>query len=236
MKDIKNNTVWLLLLSLIGLTGVLPVSTRAADPVLTTVAEVRALTAAEAGKHYPVKLKGVVTFYDDGLFLRFIQDDTAGIYLNVTNALALKPGQLVEVEGVTDPGEFAPVVKPTTVKVVGTANLPVAKPVTLQELLSGAEDSQMVQISGEVRAVRYDNSMGNYFLEVVMGGERFTAYSRKLPVADPEQLVESEVKVRGVCSTLFNRLRQLFGFRLLVPREADLVIERPAPPDRKSVV
>src|SRR4029077_3448486 len=37
-------------------------------------------------------------------------------------------------------------------------------------------------------------------------------------------------KVRGVCSTLFNRQRQLFGFRLLVPRATDLEMEkRPLP-------
>ena len=49
-----------------------------------------------------------------------------------------------------------------------------------------------------------------------------------MPVTNIEELVESVVKVRGVCSTLFNRLRQLFGVRLLVPRGTDLVIQKPA--------
>ena len=82
-------------------------------PVLTSVAAVRSLSAAEAGRHYQVKLHGVVTFYDETLFLRFIQDETAGIYLLAnTNLAPLLPGQDVEVEGVTGPGEYAPVVMP----------------------------------------------------------------------------------------------------------------------------
>jgi PAS domain S-box-containing protein len=67
-------------------------------------------------------------------------------------------------------------------------------------------------------------------IELVIGGERFTAYARQLPVTNTQQIVESVVKVRGVCSTLFNRSRQLFGFRLLVPSQTDLVIEKPASP------
>src|SRR5215467_3907837 len=65
---------------------------------------------------------------------------------------------------------------------------------------------------------------------MVAGGERFTVYSRQLPVTNTESLVESVLKVRGVCSTLFNRQRQLFGFRLLVPRATDLEIEKHARP------
>src|SRR6266481_386137 len=42
------------------------------------------------------------------------------------------------------------------------------------------------------------------------------------------ELVDSQVRVRGVCGTWFNRLRQLFGVRLLVPRAEDIVVEAPA--------
>ena len=106
--------------------------------------------------------------------------------------------------------------------------MPMAKPVSLEQLVSGREDSQFVEVSGTVRSVRFEEDSRSFLIELVIGGERFTAYSRQLPVTNTEELVESVVKVRGVCSTLFNRLRQLFGFRLLVPRETDLVIEKPA--------
>lgn len=221
----------LFIASLTGLIGIGAGPARAAAPdrVLTTAAEVRALSAADAEKHYPVKLRGVVTFYDDALFSRFLQDDTAGIYLQVTNPLALKPGQVVELEGVTGAGEFAPVVSPHSVKVVGEGKLPLAKPATVEELLGGALDSQMVEISGNVRAARYENQEGDFFVDVVADGERFTVVSQRLPVNRPADLLGATVRVRGVCSTLFNRQRQLFGFRLLVPDADSLTVVTPAP-------
>lgn len=196
---------------------------------LTTAAAVRNLSAAEAAQKHPVKLRGVVTFHDEALYSRFVQDETAGIYLlEMTNMPALQPGQAVEVEGVTGPGEFAPVVQPTAVKVVGEAKLPAAKPVRLEELVSGLDDSQLVEFSGIVRAVRFEKDSQYHTLDFAKGGERFTVYAKQLPVAQPQDLVESTVKVRGVCATMFNHQRQLFGIRLLVPQADGLVIEKPA--------
>jgi len=228
MKKLK--VTFMLLVSLVGIVSWLPLQA-ADDQVLTTVAEVRRLSAAEAEKHYPVKLRGVVTFYDDGLFSRFLQDDTAGIYLQVTNLLALQAGQLVEVDGVTGPGEFAPVVMPTNIKVLGEGKIPDAKPSSLERLMSGAQDSQMVEVSGNIRAARFEKSTGNYFIDVVTGGERFTVVAKQIPAAQPKDLLDATVRVRGVCSTLFNRQRQLFWFRLLVPNADSLVVEKPAPPN-----
>jgi PAS domain S-box-containing protein len=196
---------------------------------LRTADEVRQLTPEQAEQHLEVRLKAVVTFFDQRLYSRFVQDETAGIYLQeMTNGPALRPGQLVEIEGQTGAGEYAPIVIPRSVKILEEGTMPAAKPVSLEQLVSGREDSQFVEVIGTVRAVRFEEESQNYLIELVIGGERFTAYSRQLPVTNTEELVESVVKVRGVCSTLFNRLRQLFGFRLLVPRETDLVIEKPA--------
>jgi hypothetical protein len=203
--------------------------------VLTTVSQVRKLSPAEAGKGHPVKLRGVVTFYDDGLFSRFLQDDTAGIYLQVTNTLVLQSGQLVEIEGVTEPGEFAPVVRPTMVTPVGEGQLPAAIKATVRELLSGTLDSQMVEISGLVRAAQFEKPTGNYYLDVVTDGERYTVIAKAVPLAKISDLWGATVRVRGVCSTLFNRQRQLFGFQLLVPDAAGLVVEKPAPADPFNV-
>lgn len=208
--------------------------TRGAEPlvpeVLRTADQVRSLTPQQAEAHLPVRLKAVVTFYDERLFSRFVQDETAGIYLReMTNMPALMPGQIVEVEGVTSPGEYAPIIVPSSVMVVGEGNLPAARQVSLEELVSGHEDSQFVEVTGLVRSVHFEEESQHYLIDVVRGGERFTVYARQLPVAQAEDLVDSMVKVRGVCSTLFNRLRQLFGFRLLAPRPSDLAIEKPAP-------
>ena len=46
--------------------------------VIRTAAAVRSLTSEQASRHYPVVLRGVVTFSDATLFCNFIQDETAG--------------------------------------------------------------------------------------------------------------------------------------------------------------
>lgn len=221
----------LLLLTLLFAVEVPLLAQPAESDVLTTVSQIRKLSAADANKHRPVKLRGVVTFYDDGLYSRFLQDETAGIYLETTNTLSLQAGQLVEVEGVTGPGEFAPVVLPTAVKTIGQGKMPVAIPATVRQLLGGALDGQLVETSGIVRSARFEKPTGNYYIDIVTDGERYTVISKEVPLPKTSDLCGATVRVRGVCSTLFNRQRQLFGFQLLVPNSGGLAVEKPAPVD-----
>ncbi|HMP83187.1 MAG TPA: sensor histidine kinase [Verrucomicrobiota bacterium] len=203
---------------------------------LRTAEEVRNLTVEEAQKPRDVRLRGVVTFYEESLFSRFIQDDTSGVYLfDAALPVHLVPGQLVEVDGVTSPGEYAPIVVPRDIRVIGTAPLPKAKPVTYEELVGGREDSQFVEIQGIVRSVQFQETSGYYLIEIATGGGRLTVYARNLPVERIEDLPDSAVRVRGVCSTLFNHRRQLFAIRLMVPRTEDVAIEAPSREDPYSI-
>ena len=167
---------------------------------MLTAAQVRSLTPQQAAQGLPVNLKGVVTYCDEGLDSRFIQDDTAGIYFfNLrSNMPALTPGQIVQIQGITSPGAYAPIIAPSSIKVVGQGNLPGAKPVTGQQLVSGQEDSQFVQVSGIVRSVTFDPGTGQYWIEFVTDGERFTASVKQIPAAHPEALVDSVLKVQEI--------------------------------------
>ena len=197
---------------------------------LRTAEQIRQLTGAQAAGHYPVKLRGVVTFFDEAIFMQFIQDETAGIYLQQTNNLPLlSQGQLVEVEGVTSAGEFAPILTPLRVTVLTNGTFPKPKPVSFEQLTSGEEDSQFVEIQGIVRAITIDPQSKYFAIEIASGGGRFQALMAAVPDALKAVLVDSAVKVRGVCASHFNSQRQLFDVRLLVPRPADLTIESPAP-------
>ena len=203
---------------------------------LRTAAAVRSLTVEQAQQKRRVRLRGVVTFFNDKLFSRFLQDDTAGIYLfDYVFPKELLPGQLIEVEGVTSPGEFAPVVVPERVRVVGEAPLPNAKRITFEQLASGKEDSQFVEMTGVVRSVHLDEVSQHHLIEIVTGGGRLSVYVQNLPVKQTEELLDSTVRVRGVCSTQFNHQRQLFAIRLMVPRSDDVVIEIPSPKDPFAV-
>ena len=208
---------------------------------LRTAEQIRRLSAQQADLRQPVRLRGVVTFFDESIRLksyRFIQDDTAGIYFYVdgsTNNPPLRAGQLVEMEGETGSGSFAPVVTSHRIRILGEAKLPEAKPVSFEELESGQEDSQFVEISGVIRAIRFEEQGSYYVIDLATGQGRLTLQAKQLPVARSEQLVDSTVRAKGVCITHFNTQRQLFDISILIPLPEDLVIERQAPSDPLAI-
>jgi len=221
-----------LLLGAVGV-GIFParlIAGPAEGEALTTISEVRGLTVEQARKPMRVHLRGVVTFFDENLYSRFIQDGTAGIYLQYsTHTPPLLPGQFVEIEGVSSPGEYAPVIVPEQVRLLGQETLPAPVLADYEQLASGKEDSQLVEITGVVRSVQGVEASPFHLIELATGGGRLLVYARELPVQLPEELLDSTVRVRGVCSTQFNHQRQLFAIRLMVPRPEDLTIEIPAP-------
>ncbi|HSY44047.1 MAG TPA: hypothetical protein VK811_09045, partial [Candidatus Acidoferrum sp.] len=205
---------------------------------LRTVAAVRNLTVEQANEHRRVRLRGVVTFYAENFFSRYIQDSTAGIYLSDAGLplVHLLPGQLVEVEGFTEPGEYAPSIVPQSIQVIDVAPLPEPKRVTYEQLASGINDSQFVEITGTVRSVQQlQDASKLYLMEIATGSGRLTVYAEALPVAQLQSMVDSTVRLRGVCATKFNHQRQLFAVRLMVPRLEDVVVESPAPQEPFAV-
>jgi signal transduction histidine kinase len=200
-------------------------------PELTTAEQVRDLSPEEAARQYPVHLKGVLTFSDQPQFLRFVQDDTAGIYFFARDALygaaALKAGDEVEIEGHSNRGEYAPIVDVAKIKRLGDGVFPPAEPVGIEQLSSGQEDSQFLEIHGLVRAVQFDERSKDYLLDIAIGGQTVTVLTKKLPGPPNLDLVDATVLARGVAVTRFNLRRQAFNIRLLAPRPQDLVIEKP---------
>jgi hypothetical protein len=81
------------------------------------VEQVRNLSLEAAKLGYPVRLCGVVTHFNAKEGDLFVQDATAGIYVNLSNfALRFKPGRLVEVEGVTGAPDFAPEISRSSIR------------------------------------------------------------------------------------------------------------------------
>jgi PAS domain S-box-containing protein len=204
---------------------------------LHTAAEVRSLSAQAAAKGYPVRITGVLTFLDQrsrSILFQFVQDETAGIYFLADDGVTLPPlrlGQRIQIEGRTGEGDFAPIVLVEHATVLGEGTLPAAKPATYEKLARGQEDSQFVEIRGVVRAVEPEDQKFFQVIEVETGNGVVLVYVQHWLQAGREDLVDSEVRVRGVCFTQFNRQRQLLNFGLLVPRPEDLLVERAAAAD-----
>src|SRR6185437_11465982 len=110
-----------------------------AGEVLTNASQIRNLTFAGASHSLPTKLRGVVVTEagPPGNRAVVISDGTAGIYLlGATNIFAgVHRGDLLEVDGVTDPGEFAPIVRVNSFHKLGTAPIPAPQKVTFEQMI-----------------------------------------------------------------------------------------------------
>lgn len=195
---------------------------------LRTAAEARALPPEVAMTHLPVSIRGVVTAaepYWEGKFI--VQDESGGIFVNYTGPQPAV-GDLVEVTGVSGPGEFAPVVSNPRWAKVGTAPLPPARQTTIERLMAGAEDSQRVEITGLVRAVSFAPTRRRLLVEVSLGAYRIRVFPILPPQFNPDSLIGAKVTVRGTAATSFNvALRQLTAVNLFVPTAGDFVIVQP---------
>src|SRR6266566_2050882 len=153
----------------------------------------------------------------------FVQDSTGGAFVNNTNTRPAV-GDVVQVTGVSHAGGFAPDIISPKWKKLGTAPLPEPKPVSVERLMSGAEDGNRVEASGIVRFARADGKL--ILLEVAAGGYRFRAHPRGSTNLEPNSLIGATVRVRGTAAASFNReLRQIIGVNLYTPHESDLIIE-----------
>jgi signal transduction histidine kinase len=199
-------------------------SAASTNEVLATAAELLSLTDERASQRIPVCVTGVVTLAEPnwgGLF--FVQDATGGTFVNYHDAPPAL-GDLVQVTGVSHPGGFAPDIFEPKLKKLGTAPLPEARPVSVERLVSGAEDGRRVEVSGVVRSVRVEGKQ--LVLQLAQGGFRFRAYARVSTNVDAKSLVGATVRMRGTAAAAFNpRLRQILGVNIFVPQESDFLID-----------
>jgi signal transduction histidine kinase len=228
----------LVAVSVLGL-GVLGVGARAQLPLpakplptLTQAAQIRRLSPEQASRGYPVLVRGVITM--DAPAPHFIvQDATAGIFVegSVSPKFPHLLGQFVEIEGVTGPGKFAPVIREKKLRVLGKGDLPKPQLLSFSALENGQQDSQWAEVRGIVRSAAVDrNSWQEPTLAMRVaseGGE----FNVRVPIVhgqDFSSWVDSEVLIEGVCGSLYNTNRQLTGILFYVPRLSFIRVEAPA--------
>ena len=205
-------------------------------PTLTTAVAAHSLSADEARRGYSVRLHGVVTYYDPytspqvGAY--FICDSTGCIVVLVPPRpiLDIRAGTLVDMSGVSAPGNYAPIVMGSEVHVVGQSEVPPHPPRrTLGDLMTGADDGQWVEVEAVVHSVAYSSHEVTLTLALEDGMIRGVA--PLVPGADYDHLVDAKILVRGNGAPVWTKNRQMVGARLLFPSLAQVTIEEPAPAD-----
>ncbi|MEO7412933.1 MAG: sensor histidine kinase [Opitutaceae bacterium] len=212
---------------------------RAADPIVR-IGDVRSLSRDEAARSLPLRVRGVVTWR--GLREQVIvQDETGGCWLEMSEARqgrvwtgdpaifdTIRVGHVLEIEGVSGPGGFAPVILPATIRIVGQQSLPPARPMQPARFFSGADAGLRIEARAVVQG--YRAAEGAWVLELNANPGRFTAEFSSAALPDPAALVDAEVSVTGVAVTRINSRGELTMPRLFSSRASDLVIDVPATP------
>lgn len=212
---------------------------------LTSVAEVRALSRAEAAKALPVRLRGVVIWQDadsrpafflhDGNFSIWIDRSTAharGLWQGGDPAAAdCAVGTWVEVEGVTDPGGYAPCVVPLRFSKLGSGAVPAARRVPVERLLSGSEDGQVVQLDGVVQDVSVPDEFGDSRIMLMVDGHTCRVAAEHGSELDSAALIDARVRMRGIVVPLPNLRSEVAGLRMNIMGREWLEVIEPPPPD-----
>ena len=182
----------------VPINGELTTSSSALLPQLTKASQIRNLSLEKAAWHYPVRLHAVVTVNTKVRHFFFAQDDSAGMTVRMTTLPPeLNPGDTVLIEGVSQPGEFTPIVLASNVTVTGKAPRPSAQPKTLYQLATGQENSQWIEVEGVVRAVTYTpaNRLAHLKLKDFSG-----SLTVNIPATGaPTNLLDTLVQIRGGC-------------------------------------
>jgi signal transduction histidine kinase len=206
----------------------------AAEAPLTRIADALALSPERLSRKPPAHFRGVITCVDRAYDLRFLQDDSGGIYLYpFASQEELAPGDLVEATGTMMQGFFAPMLDSARVKIVGKAELPAALPVPLASVAAGAMLGLRIQTEGIVERTE---SLGDHlWIQIAQGESRVSLSVANADSALLNQLRDARVRVKGVAGAAFNKLHQLTGFQIFIGSLRDLEVIEPAPVDPMTI-
>ena len=204
---------------------------------LTTADSVHSLTRSEAELHYPVHLRAVCIVCFAGWHGFFVNDGATSVYVETKNHVlltaAVHPGTMLDIQGVTGAGEFAPIVDQSSLQVLGNGRIPPALPVSVDELSTGVDDGQWISFDGTVLSAFLRDSM--LVLEVESGRFRVDVMTLPPPEGRFKQLINARVRILGSAGPILSQRRQLIGVSVYVPSLDRIKILRPGPADPFSL-
>jgi len=205
-------------------------------PTLTTARAAHSLTSDQAARAYPVHLQGVVTYFDpdygSGYAAIFIHDSTGSIFLKPRSdsVAPLAAGTLVDVQGVSGPGGFGPVVVLPQIRAIGHSPLPANPPQeSLSHLETGAEDAQWVEVEGIIHdVVEYSHSVT---LQLATIDGTVSVTMQREPGATYSGLIDAEVRIDANAAPTVNSNNQMIGVHLMAPSLSAVTVVKSAPGD-----
>ncbi len=208
--------------------------------VITNLAQIRALSREEANKAYPVRVQGVVTWQQSANMAFIIDDGRQAVYVDTEAAKrkgvwaggdlpisATEPGALVEVEGLTDPGGYAPIVVGVKSKRIGFGTQ-APRHLEMEQLLSGSADALWVEVDGVVQSVVQDK-MQIRGLRLLVAGHACRVTFEHSRGLNSTNLLDAKVRLRGVLTSVYNLRSEASGLKLSANGAQDLDVLVPPP-------
>ncbi len=208
-------------------------------PVLATVSAIRALSQDEAARGYPVHVRATVTHIDelahvsliihDGQLGQFVVPPADPTTIRVLSEL--QRGDIVEIDGLTERGGFAPNIRPTAIRRTGRGAMPRPKQIPFAAILTGRHDCDFVEISGVIQRawVSSDPQVHTLFADVVSEDGVVRATFWDYTPDDLTRFLDARVRLRGNVGTIFGSTEQLRGVSLFVGRTSDIAVIEAAP-------
>ncbi len=202
------------------------------DQSAPTIAEIKsAFHGDHAGR---VTFRGVVTVENPNFGMIVVQDQTAGIRVELTHFIDDSiTGHKVEVSGSLPSGSGTDSISDATVRDLGPGTMPEPVLITVRDLKSDALDGKLVSLFGTARLGTVDAS-GQLVLPLRLGGFEVTARFTDDRGLDPDRLVDAEVRINGVASTGVDIHGNLTDLTILATDSKSVTQLRP-PPDPASL-
>jgi signal transduction histidine kinase len=198
----------------------------AAEPVVETIAQVRAMSPEEADRQLPVRLDATVIYFDPIAPCLFVQDGSACSYVALNGRLYpngkyscmdLQPGARVRITGVTGRGGFFPTLGDEGIELLGRGPLPAPRRINENELLTPALDSQWVEVPAVVTGV--ESGFNEFTISVDVYGWKLKAQMPRDAHSNERAaaLMNRPVRLQGIMAIICNTERQMTGVYFFVP-------------------
>ena len=197
--------------------------------LLQTVAQIRALGAEETAQGKPVEIVGMVTWVLPESPFLYLEDLTGGIRVNFDAAKmgTIRYGKYLRIKGVTRSGPVAPAVDLRDLTDLGSMSHPPAKPITLEQALTGKEEGEWVELRGFIQSTVSEGDWRRIHVTTPAGDFTGLLQNPVAFVANPGSLI----RVHGVCEAILDHDQHIQGINLRVPFIHDITIEEDAPVD-----
>src|SRR5262245_14383616 len=167
-------------------------------PVLTSIAEIRALSPATLELQPPVRLEARVTFYAPRRSYLWVQDDRDGIRIYFRDKeFPVQPGDRVMLAGKVQPGDDGAMIAPNEVQVLSRGKLPDPPVRAAVQLYTFADENRRVQVEGHV--LRVTENTTRWQLEMESGTSRYWLEVTKHTNDNVTLLTDATIRARGVC-------------------------------------